>query len=155
MNASDLLAEFARNAGAAGLAFNARGLARLQVDGRLTVDIEHDAAAGVLHLYASLGNPPPEGREAFFSQLLSLNLFCRRTLGATLALDAVADELMLCRVLALDATDYRSFEQALEDMANALDHLAPALQQARLVPARASAAVPRATAELPAWSIRA
>jgi len=120
MNAVDLLAEFARRAGAAGLAFNEAGLARIEVDGATIIDLEEEAAVGQLHLYCSLGTAPASGREAYFEHLLTLNLFCRRTLGATLALDGRTQEVLLCRVLQLDATDYVSFETALTQLVDAV-----------------------------------
>jgi hypothetical protein len=120
MNAADLLAEFARRAQVPGLAFNEAGLARLQVDGTTVIDLESAPAAGQLHLYSTLGEAPRSGREAYFERLLALNLFCRATNGATLALDERTQEILLCRALQLDGTDYVSFETALTQLVDAV-----------------------------------
>lgn len=129
MNAADLLAEFARRAQVAGLAFNEAGLARLQVDGATVIDLETDDTAGQLHLYSTLGEAPRSGREAYFERLLALNLFCRRTLGATLALDERTQEILLCRALQLDGTDYVSFETALTQLVDAVAAVRRALAE--------------------------
>jgi len=150
MNASDLLAEFARRANVTGLSFNESGLARLEVDGDVTIDLEYDSAARELHLYCTMGRSPADGREAFYERLLGLNLFCRRTLGATLAIDAAAGEVLLCRALQLDGIDYTAFETAMTRLVDAAQSIRSELGNVVF------GAKPLAAAdELPVWSIRA
>jgi len=48
------------------LRLNEQGVCRLAVDNDLIVDIEHDGAANVLHIYSSLGPLPAGGREAVY-----------------------------------------------------------------------------------------
>jgi len=62
-------------------------------------------------------------REELFAHLLTMNLFCRETLGATLALDPASGELLLCRVLDLSVIDYQAFELAAEHRACDLPYL--------------------------------
>jgi hypothetical protein len=119
MNAPDLLAELAQRAKIAGLAFNAAGRARIQVEDELALELEHDSAANHLHAYAVVGYAKGAHREELYAHLLTMNLFCRQTLGATLALDPATGELLLCRALDLTVVDYPAFERALDDLATA------------------------------------
>lgn len=116
MNANDLIADFAHRAGVAGLQLNEAGVARLMVDGRLSVFFEQDADESRLHLYTSLGSAPAEGREPLFTRLLTANLFNRRTAGATIGYDESANELLLSRILDLESCTPTRFDAALESL---------------------------------------
>jgi Tir chaperone protein (CesT) family len=124
MNASDLIAEFAQRAGLAELRLSAEGTAALVVNDILTVNIEHDDAGRRLYLYCALGEPPAEGREAYFGQLLEANLFGRQTGGASIGLDRANNAVLLTRTLDLDTADFPAFEAALEQLVHGHTQLA-------------------------------
>lgn len=109
MNAADLLQNLGRGVSLPGFTFDANGCARLLVDGKIAVNFEHDAANDCLQIYSTLGTVPSEGREAVFLQLLEGNLFGARTAGATLAVDTLYNEIVLCRSVPLDGADPASF----------------------------------------------
>lgn len=89
---------------------------RLVFDGQVMVDIE-GVDDGVALLHSVVGLLPPAGRrKAIYEALLAGNLFGRDTGAAVLAVDADLGEILLFRRLDLDATDERSFGDALQDL---------------------------------------
>src|SRR5471032_1128346 len=116
MTASDLIAEFARHSGLAGLTLNEQGMARLEFDPGIHIDIERDSTLDVLYLYVAVTQLPSEGREGFYARLLSANLFCSETQGATFGVDDASGEVILCRRLDLAGTDFTCFKESLENL---------------------------------------
>ncbi len=109
MNAQDLLQNLGQSVNLPGLAFDANGCARLLVDGKVSVNFEHDVANGSIQVYSALGAVPSEGREAVFLKMLEGNLFGAGTQGATLAVDSLYNEIVLCRSVPLDEVDPAGF----------------------------------------------
>lgn len=134
MNASDLIAEFAQRAGVPQLQLSREGTASLVIDGRTTVNLEHDAVSRRLFAYVSLGEPPAADREDYYARLLGANLFGHGTGGGTIGLDPAGNELLLSRVLDLDLVDYTAFEAALESLVDAAERLAGELASAAPIP---------------------
>ncbi|MBL9208771.1 MAG: type III secretion system chaperone [Opitutaceae bacterium] len=130
MHADHLIAEFAQQAGLPTLALSEDGTARLIIDRSLEVQIEHEATRHRLHLYTSLGGPPSEDKAAWLERLLVANFFGRDTDGATLCLDPVKQEALLVLTLELDTTTPVRFENALQSLVDAHEHL-----QLQLAPA--------------------
>lgn len=115
MHAEQLLLELGQQAGIAQpLRFDAHGCARLMLNEALFINFEHDADADALHIYSALCEIPPQGREALYRKLLEANLFGSQTAGATLAIDDLHHEVVLCRSLALDSLAPAAFVQNVE-----------------------------------------
>jgi hypothetical protein len=115
--AQDLLAAYGQLVGLANLRFDAHGCARLMFQESLAVDLEVDAGAGCLHAYSVLGPVPAGDREALYRKLLEANLFGTQTGGATLAVDAVQEEVLLCRRVDLNTATATSFAEFLAEFA--------------------------------------
>lgn len=119
MDAAHLLLDaYAGFAGLPDLSFNEDGCARLRFGPDIAVNLEADAGGEAIHLYAVLGPLPPGARDTLYAELLESNLFGQATAGATLAIDAVQQELVLCRRAELDAGDVQRFARMLEDFAD-------------------------------------
>lgn len=95
MDTDQLLASLGLTLGLPNLRFDDNGCARLAIDGAPALNFERDASGG-LHLYSVLAPVPPEGREALYAQLLQGNLFGTSTAGASLAIDDIHGEVVLC-----------------------------------------------------------
>ena len=130
MHADHLIADFAQRAGLPTLALSADGTARLVVDRSHDVQIEYESTRQRLHLYTSLGAPPSEDKTAWLERLLVANFFGRDTDGATVCLDPVKREALLVLTLELDTTTPATFENALQSLVDAHEHL-----QLQLTPA--------------------
>ena len=98
MDSDQLLQSLGLSLGLPNLRFDGNGCARIAIDGAPALNFERDDA-GAMHLYSVLGLIPPEGREALYAQLLKGNLFGATTAGATLALDELHGEVVLCRTI--------------------------------------------------------
>ena len=116
MSAEQRLEHLARTMGVEGLAFNADGCARLTFDGRIALNLESDPVAGRLHLYVELGALPARGRETVYRALLEGNLFGAQTGEATLAVDAAADAVVLCRTLWAEEVSAAAFTEIVQAM---------------------------------------
>lgn len=121
MDAHQLLQQLGLAMNLPGLSFDANGCARLLVDGRTAINCENDVSGGCIHLYASIAPIPPEGREAVFRQLLEGNLFGAQTFGATLAVDTLYDEILLCRSIPVAGAEVAGLSQVLESFIAATD----------------------------------
>jgi len=127
MNAANLLAAWGQALGLPELVLSDLGTAALLIDGTLTLNFEHEADAGRLLLYVSLGAPPVAEREACFARLLQANLFGHGSGGGHIGLDPERDELVLSRQLVLDHTDLPALEAAVEALIGAARELRDAL----------------------------
>lgn len=99
MRPDQLLQGLGRTLGLPDLAFNQEGCARLVFDDTIAVNLEFEATNGRLHLYSELCSLPTPGREALLLALLEANLLGLETRGATLAVDSVSQDVVLCRSL--------------------------------------------------------
>ena len=68
-----------------------------------------------IHLYAVLGPLPAHANATVYRELLEGNLFGTRTRGATLAIDAVQQEVILCRRVELAVAEVGTFTAMLDD----------------------------------------
>lgn len=103
------------------LRFDEHGCARLMFDGATAIDLEVDNDTGSLQLYSVLSPVPPEGREAMFRSLLEGNLFGAQTHGATLAIDALFNEILLCRTIDLKQVSGAEFFALMERFVDSVE----------------------------------
>lgn len=96
MNTDEVIQAIATALGAPDLKLDDQGCARLRVDDTIDVNFEASRSSHLLHVYCALGPVPASDRERTFEQLLTANLFGADTGGATLAIDAEFDEIVLC-----------------------------------------------------------
>ena len=96
------------------LKFDARGCARLLIDGTLSVQFEHNESDDLIYLYSPLGTIPLTGRENLFQQLLEANLFGHDTAGATLAIDKLHNDIILWQAVPVSATTPEDMVKAVE-----------------------------------------
>lgn len=97
MNTQEVIQALATALGTPDLQLDARGCARLRVDD--SIDLNFEASGGhLLHVYSTLGPLPGAGagREKVYERLLTANLFCAETGGATVAIDREFGEIVLC-----------------------------------------------------------
>lgn len=96
MNTDDVIQSIATAMNVPELRLDEHGCARLRIDGAIDLNFEASACSHLLHVYCTLGPVPTSQRERTFEQLLKANLFGADTGGATLAIDAEFDEVVLC-----------------------------------------------------------
>jgi hypothetical protein len=128
MKIENLIQDFANLANLPDFKLDERGMARLQLDGRIMIDFEYDSAQGVLHLYSSITPALASGNEAQLRLLLEANLFQDRSLGSAFALDSGADEFMACARLELDALGGARLVTQVERMAAAVEKIREELE---------------------------
>lgn len=126
MDADQLLQSLGLALNVPNLRFDENGCARLAIEGAPALDFER-GSSGILHIYSVLGRLPPDGREALFGELLKGNLFGATTSGASLAVDFLHGEIVLCRLIATEqasghvfAKEVEAFIAAAEDWARRL-----------------------------------
>lgn len=96
MNCEDVIQAIAIAMNVPGLHLNEHGCARLRIDDSIDLNFEASDGSHLLHVYSTLGPVPTHKRERCFEQLLRANLFGADTGGATLAVDAEFNEVVLC-----------------------------------------------------------
>jgi hypothetical protein len=96
MNTDEVIQAIATALGVADLKLDEEGCARLRIDDAIDVNFEASRSSHLLHVYCTLGPVPASERERTFEQLLTANLFGADTGGATLAIDAEFNEIVLC-----------------------------------------------------------
>ena len=117
MNINELIKELGLALGLPDLQLNPEGCARLVFDGSIAINLEVDAERGCLHLHSLLGSVPREGRDALLYSMLKGNLFGNKTAGATLSIDSLREEAVLCRSLELDYLSVPRLTDVLEKFA--------------------------------------
>jgi hypothetical protein len=119
-----VLRELGVELGVGPIELDADGGTQLTFGQDLVVDLEQLPGSDVLYLSAPVGQLDSglltEARAELLAELLAANLLGRDTGGATLALDTLLDEVVLCRGLPSDGLTLGALRQALEDF---LDHL--------------------------------
>lgn len=96
MNTEDVIQAIATAMNVPDLHLDEHGCARLRIDDTIDVNFEASGGNHLLHVYCSLGPVPSSERERTFEHLLKANLFGADTGGATLAIDAELNEIVLC-----------------------------------------------------------
>ncbi len=120
MDVSTLVAEFGRRAGTP-LVLQAGGTLALAFDNGLTVNIEHEAAPDLLHLYVVLGQEPadPAARATYYRALLIANPFGQAAGGGAFGIDDTTGEVLLTRTLPTATLDGTQLELALRHLVEA------------------------------------
>jgi hypothetical protein len=133
MDSEQLIQSLGLTLGLPNLRFDTNGCARIAIDGAPALNLERNDD-GAIHLYSVLGPVPPEGREGLYAQMLHGNLFGASTAGATLAVDPMQNEVMLCRAITCElmsaaafTLQVEAFVAAAEDWQGRLDG-APAVE---------------------------
>ena len=121
MNADQLLNELGLTMGLPNLRFDEHGCARLMFDGKTAIDLEADSETGMLQVYSVLSPLPAEGRETTFLSLLEGNLFGTQTHGATLAVDSLYNEVLLCRTVDTEQMSGASFATMIERFVDSVE----------------------------------
>lgn len=114
---TSLLKEYGAFIGLPALALNAHGCARLRLESCADVNLEVDASGSCMHLYAVLGPVPPGPNENLYRKLLQANSFGVETCGATLSIDPVQNEFLLCQRLGAGIADVPSFSALMDSFA--------------------------------------
>ena len=114
MNINELIKELGLALGLPDLQLNPEGCARLVFDGSIAINLEVDAERSCLHLHSLLGRVPREGRDALLYSMLKGNLFGNKTAGATLSIDSLREEAVLCRSIELDYLSVPRLKDILE-----------------------------------------
>jgi hypothetical protein len=121
MTADELLNDLGLTAGLQDLRFDTNGCARLMFDGKTAVNFENDEGAGCIHLYTPIAPLPPDKLDTLYRTLLEANLFGEKTLGATLAIDDLEHEIVLCRCVQVQDATGKSFAEILERFVSAAE----------------------------------
>jgi hypothetical protein len=114
MDADQLLKSLGIAMGLPDLCFDNNGCTRMLFDGKTAVSIEHDPDTEILQIYSILGPLPSQNEINVFQQLLAGNLFCTQTLGATLAIDELHHEVILCRNVSTRNISCEAFSTIIE-----------------------------------------
>jgi len=99
-SARAMIEAFGRSIGIDDLRLDEAGQCRLKIDA-VEVNLELQADAAQLVVYAELGRLPEAGHAAIFARLLEANLFWHDTGGATLSIDRGHQQLLLARAVPL------------------------------------------------------
>lgn len=119
MDPDQLLQSLGLTLGLPNLRFDEHGCARVTVEGAPALDFERQER--VVHVYSVLGPVPPEGREALYAQLLQGNLFGASTAGASLSIDELQGEVVLCRAFVAESTTAQGFASDVEAFVGAAE----------------------------------
>jgi hypothetical protein len=138
--AQELLAAYGQISGLPGLKFEAHGCARLLFENSIAVDLEIDRRSGCIQIYGVLGPVPAGDRESLYRRLLEANLFGTQTHGATLAIDAVQEEVLISRRVDVAATGATSFAEQLQAFAGVVREWRAKMDSGELANTPASAA---------------
>lgn len=107
------LRELGHKANIPDLKLNEDGSCVVQYKERLNVIILLLEQNPNVHFIAALMRPPKDRGEEFYKRLLSLNMMCLETHGATLALDERDDQVVLCYSHLVKDLDAEMFEEIL------------------------------------------
>jgi hypothetical protein len=133
---SDWLTTLGRSQGL-DLALDGAGMAGLALADGLTLAVEAEDAADAVHIHAELLRLSRETRAAAMEEALALNLFTRRTDGATIGLDRRGDALVLSIMRPVATLDREAFATLLAGFAETAARLRDALRGAALPAAAA------------------
>ena len=120
MQADKLLQSLGLHLDVPDLHFNEHGCARLVIDGAPALDFEREHT-GAIHMYSVLAPLPPEGRSSIYAQMLQGNLFGASTAGATLAIDDLHAEVVLCRTVTTKHVGVNEFASKVESFVAAAE----------------------------------
>jgi len=114
MTPQSLLSELGASMGLPNLALDENGCARLIFDKRIEVNFENDPVTRRLQIYSVLGRVPAAEKEPLFELLLNANLFGTGTGDATLAVDSLEGDIVLCRTITGQDLPFSLFQSIVE-----------------------------------------
>jgi hypothetical protein len=120
VNPDELLESLGLALGLPDLRFDANGCARLAIENAPALNFERDEG-GAIHLYSVLGPLPAQPRVALYAQLLQGNMFGSSTEGATLSVDPLFGEVVLCRTVLTEFTSAYGFASIAESFVAAAE----------------------------------
>lgn len=120
------------------LAFDDHRVATLECGENILCTIEAPDGAAHVYFHAPVTRMPEDGREAALSASLQLNLFSLSLAGASLALDAASDELLLCYAVASESVDGDLLAEAIVAIVDQVRTLREALEE-KIRPSQAPA----------------
>ncbi len=112
------------------------GVCSLSIDGMIITIAKVADGEGIL-LNASVGEPPPEGADAFSSILLQANHEFAGVDGAMFSQNPVTKAYLLERILPLELIDADYLSVALDEFVNAVERWSKALEDFRPAAAKA------------------
>lgn len=120
MALSETLEGWAKAQGQDAVALDPDGGVQLLVADEMAIDIGPADAPDAFSICASVGRLPEKGRDAVMEELLIANLEGMGTGGASLSLDIMRDEIVLCRVYHTDDLSAAIFNTEFNAFVNAL-----------------------------------
>jgi len=102
------------------LTVDAEHACRIGVDD-MFVTIQSVEEAGVVSLYADVGEAPPQGLEELLSAMMNANYLFQGTSGATLSRNPEDGHFVICRYDSLAYLDIDGFTTRLEQFVNVLE----------------------------------
>ncbi|WP_153099994.1 type III secretion system chaperone [Paraburkholderia hayleyella] len=104
------------------LKLDARGLARVRIEGSPDLNLEADNEVNCLHLYSTIGTIPETLTLDLCEKLLTANTFGSKTGGASLALDKLGGEIILCHRIESDDMKAETVQATLERFVAAAEY---------------------------------
>jgi Tir chaperone protein (CesT) family len=135
------LAAFGKHAGTT-LRLADNGVCALTVGGGLVCTVELPQDASLVTFHADVASLRGQVREPILTRALTLNLYTRETAGATLALDAARDAMVLCLTRPMDGLDEVRFSSTLATFIATARRLALTLGEVDALAAAGSAEPP-------------
>ena len=120
MALAETLAGWAKALGQDAVALDPDGGVQLLVADEMAIDIGPVDALDAFSICASVGPLPEKGRDAVMEELLVANLEGMGTGGASLSLDIMRDEIVLCRVYHTDDLSAAVFNEEFNLFVNVL-----------------------------------
>ena len=120
MALAETLAGWAKAHGQEAVALDPDGGVQLLVADEMAIDIGPADAPEAFSMCASVGQLPEKGRDAIMEELLIANLEGIGTGGASLSLDTMRDEIVLCRVYHTDDLSASVFNEEFNVFVNVL-----------------------------------
>lgn len=142
MDAEKLVAQIANVIGLPSLRLDPRGLARIRIEGSPDLCLELDKAADCLHLYSTIAPASGTLEPALAEALLCGNAFGKATGGATLGLDRLGSEIILCHRLESSDLHPSTLLDIFERFVAAADHWIRELAARRDLPGEATGTQP-------------
>ena len=120
MHLNDLLGELGKMMGIPGLKLNEQNVCRVIFDKKLTVDFESSNDGKTIHIYSTLCSIPSNKaeKERLYNAVMEANLFGHGTGGSSFCADPSQNEVVFCRVLSAEKTDFTDFATVLEAFLN-------------------------------------
>ncbi|WJF89312.1 type III secretion system chaperone [Paraburkholderia bonniea] len=122
MDINKLIEQIGAVIGLPQLKLDARGLARVRIEGSPDLNLEADKEVNCLHIYSTIIPTPDDLGVELCEKLLSANTFGSKTGGASLALDKLGNEVILCHRIESDDMKAETVQAILERFVAAAEY---------------------------------